>query len=366
LDENADAGRALNDLMPPEAGPEPEPTRAPGGVLEGWFERSVSGHLYDSDQAEPWVEFRTSGRLIGQAVPERRDSDGELGFRAILDIDLGENGEGVEITAHRMPDDAPLEPGPVVLHPPSRHPAQHRLAWSVPAEVLKPLTLPIDGEIALFVTHSRTGKIKPHVMPYLRALKAAGLGVFLIVTVDRPVDLPAELIDLADALMVRRNAGYDFGAWSHALKLYPRLYGASTLYLVNDSVLPATGDGRIGAIIDRVRASDADLIGLTESHEWRWHVQSYFLAVKPRLLSSRSFHGFMDDLRLLSRKDHVIRAYEIRLGEMAEGIDQKVEILFPSATAINPTLFGWRQLIADGMPFVKLLLLRGQWSSFRK
>ena len=77
--------------------------------------------------------------------------------------------------------------------------------------------MPVDSEIALFVTHSRTGKIKPHVLPYLRALEAQGLGVFLIATVDRPVDLPADLLDLADAVMVRRNAGYDFGAWSHAL-----------------------------------------------------------------------------------------------------------------------------------------------------
>ena len=362
LDGNEYAAAALAELVPPEPEPEPEPEAPRGGLIEGWFERSISGVLFESGSDEPWVEFHTGGRLVGQAVPERRE-DGVLAFRAVLDIELGENGEAVEVTALRMPDAALLEPGPVTMFPPSRHPAEHKVAWSVPGEVVKPLTLPVESEIALFVTHSRTGKIKPHVLPYLRALKAQGLGIFLVATVDRPVDLPADLIELADAVMVRRNAGYDFGAWSHALKLYPRLYGATTLYLLNDSVLPATGDGRIGAIIDRVRRSPADLIGLTESHEWRWHVQSYFLAIKPRLLSSRSFHGFMDDLRLLTRKDHVIRAYEIRLGEMAEQTGHDVEILFPSATAINPTLFGWRQLIADGLPLVKLLLLRGEFEA---
>lgn len=368
LDGNEQAALALAGLAasPPPANavalPDAKSAEAPrGGALQGWFEREVSGVLYgDDDRA--WVEFRAGGRLVGQAAPEP-DDQGALVFRTVLDIDLGDDGEGVEVVARRMPDGVELESSPVLLFPPSRHPADHPVAWSVPCEVVRPLRLPAGSEIALFVTHSRSGKIKPHVLPYLRALKAKGLGVLLIATVDRPVDLPAELIAAADALIVRRNAGYDFGAWSHALKLYPQLYGAATLYLVNDSVFPAAGDAPIGAIIDRVRASTADLVGLTESHEWRWHVQSYFLAIKPRLLRSRGFHGFMNDLRLLTRKDHVIRAYEVSLGEMAERDGYAVDILFPSATAINPTLFGWRQLIADGLPFVKLLLLRGQFAN---
>lgn len=372
LDGNDHAARALAELSSPEPEPEPKPEPEPelepepepepeyGGRFEGWYEREVSGELYDGGEGGEarWVEFHAGERLAGKAIPERRD-DGTLAFRALLDIDLGEHGEGVEVHVRRMPDGAAFEGSPLLLYPPSRHPADHPVAWAVPVEMIKPLTLPPGGEVALFVTHSRTGRIKPHVLPYLRALKAAGVGIFLIATVDRPVDLPSDLIELADAVMVRRNLGYDFGAWAHALKLHHRLYGASTLYLVNDSVLPAADGKRIAALVDRVRASKADLIGLTESHEWRWHVQSYFLAVKPRLLSSRVFHAFMNDVRLLTRKDHVIRAYEVRLAELAEEALLDVEILFPSPTAINPTLFGWRELIADGMPFVKLLLLRG-------
>jgi len=377
LDGNEHAAHALSELVPAEPEPHAEEPQAAdadaeeesapeeppvGGRLDGWFQRSVSGTLFPVGDEPPSVEFRAGERLVGQAMGTRRD-DGSFEFRVLLDVDLGENGEGVEVVARRMPDGAVLEPGPIDLYPPSRHPADHPVAWSVQAEIVKPLTLAGDTEIALLVTHSRTGRIKPHVLPYAQALKAAGLGVFLIATVDRPVDLPVDLIELVDAVMVRRNQGYDFGAWAHALKLHPRLFGARTLYLVNDSVLPASDPARIAAIVDRVRASGADLVGLTESHEWRWHIQSYFLAIKPRLLSSRPFHGFMDDVRLLTRKDHVIRAYEVRLAELAEQTGFDVEILYPSATAINPTLFGWHGLVEAGMPFVKLLLLRGQFDA---
>ncbi|WP_272481213.1 rhamnan synthesis F family protein, partial [Rhizorhabdus wittichii] len=314
IDGNERAATMLAELdVETGGGSETEQAPVHGGRLDGWFERSVSGVLSEDGVDDPWVVFRAGDRLVGQARPGRND-DGALEFRATLDVELGENGEGVEVIARRMPDGAMLEPGPFFLFPPSRHPADHAAAWSVPAEIVKPYDLPAGREVALFVTHSRSGKVKPNVLPYVRALRQAGLAVFLVATVDRPVDLPAELLDSVDAAMVRRNAGYDFAAWAHALKLHPRLYGAATLYLVNDSVVPAADDARIAAIVDRVRRSGADLIGLTESHEWRWHVQSYFLAIKPGLLASRSFHGFMDDVRLLTRKDHVIRAYEVRLG----------------------------------------------------
>lgn len=363
LDGNDRAGNALAELAAEAGGDsEPEPAPVHGGRIDGWFERSVSGVLWEDGVEDPWVVFRAGDRLVGQAQPGRNE-DGALEFRATLDVELGENGEGVEVIARRMPDGAMLEPGPIFLFPPSRHPADHPVAWSVPAEIVKPFDLPPGGEVALFVTHSRSGKIKPNVLPYVRALKQAGIAIFLVATVDRPVDLPAELLDIVDAAMVRRNAGYDFAAWAHALKLYPGLFGAGTLYLVNDSVVPAADLARIGAVVERVRRSGADLIGLTESHEWRWHVQSYFLAIKPGLLASRSFHGFMGDVRLLTRKDHVIRAYEVRLAEIAEEAGRSVEILFPSATAINPTLFGWRELLGQGMPFVKVLLLRGAFDA---
>ena len=331
-----------------------------GGVIEGWYAREVSGALSPLDDEGCWVEFREGDRIVGRATPEHGE-DGRVQFRAILDIDLGENGEGVEVVARRMPDGALLDPAPVLLFPPSRHPAGHPPAWTVPCDIVKPLTLSPGGEIALFLTHAPTGRIRPHVLPYLQALKQRDIGIVLIASVDRPVELPKELVALADAVIVRRNAGFDFGGWAHALKLLPQLYGAATLYLVNDSVLPATAGDRIGAVVDRLRQSGADLVGLTESHEWRWHAQSYFLAVRQRFLSSRAFHGLMNDLRLLSRKDHVIRAYEIRLAEIAEQSGHSVEILFPSPAAINPTLFDWRGLIARGFPFAKILLLRGEF-----
>lgn len=231
-------------------------------------------------------------------------------------------------------------------------------AWAVDARMVKRLVMPESGEVALFVTHSATGAVKPHVLPHLRALAAEGIGVLLIVVADRPVVLPPELIEATAGLLVRRNQGYDFAAWAHAIKLNVALFGARMLYLVNDSVV-GPAEGRLGAVIARVRESEADLIGLTESLEYRWHLQSYFLGVKPRLLASYAFQLFFGGVRLLPDKDLVIRAYELAFAGIMEEAGFAVEVLFPSTVAGNPTLGAWRELLDAGFPYAKLLLLRG-------
>ena len=234
-------------------------------------------------------------------------------------------------------------------------------AWAARVELVKPLRMTPGDEIALFVTHSATGRIKPHVAPYLEALAKAGIKPLLIVVTDREVDIPQALADVAAGVMVRANAGYDFAAWAHAIHLHPEVFGAGTLYLVNDSLIGPVDDARFDALLRRVRTSDADMVGLTESQEYRWHVQTFFVSLKPRLLSSWWLHAFFDQMRILSDKDAVIRTYEVRFSGAVEQSGHRVEILFPSEHAANPTLYDWRGLIERGFPFVKALLVRGHF-----
>jgi glycosyltransferase involved in cell wall biosynthesis/tetratricopeptide (TPR) repeat protein len=243
--------------------------------------------------------------------------------------------------------------------PPSEPDHAPRCPWEARIAVVKRFDVAPGSEIALFVTHSATGAVKPHVLPYVQALAAEGIRVLLIAVTDRQLDIRAELIDAVAGVIVRENAGYDFAAWAHALHLHPEAYGASALYLANDSLIGPADAERFSKLIGRVRASGADLIGLTESHEYRWHLQTFFLALKPRLLSSQRLQRFFDEVRILADKDRVIQAYEIRFAEEMAWSGHTVEVLFPSPVALNPPLYDWRALIAAGFPFMKLLPLRG-------
>lgn len=232
-------------------------------------------------------------------------------------------------------------------------------AGGSPMMVLRPPPAPLAGKRAcLFVTYSPDGRFWPHTLSYCRDLKEAGHTLVLIVTTDRP-----DLISLdpgpevADALVVRENSGFDFAAWSNALRLWPELWSASRLLFANDSVYHAPE--RLKALLERIAASPADAVALTVSPLIRPHFQSYFFAFGPGALACPAARDFFEGVSPLSDKDEVIRAYETRLKGTLEAGGLHVEVLFKGAPwSENPTLVEWRELVAAGFPFVKVQLLR--------
>lgn len=247
------------------------------------------------------------------------------------------------------------------------NPSQQRLRPSVPGEIrkliVKEFALRPGGEAALMVSHAPAGRLKPHVLPYIQQLRGAGLQVLLVVVVDRPLELLDEELASIDGIIVRDNGGYDFGAWADGFRLYPALFGAGLLVMTNDSVIPTGDTSMFRTMMDRVRACPADIVGLTASHEYGWHVQSYFLGFKPSALSSWTFQHFIRDIKRLDDKDEVIRTYEVPFAAHMRAGGLTVQALYAGAFSANPTFFSWRGLIEKGFPFIKLLMLRKE---FRK
>jgi glycosyltransferase involved in cell wall biosynthesis len=240
--------------------------------------------------------------------------------------------------------------------------AEERARAQVRHIVAKELAFKQGAEAAVLITHAPSGRLKPHVLPYMHMLRNNGLAVLLVAAVDRPLELLETEIAAANGIIVRDNAGYDFGALAHCLQLEPALYGAGLLVITNDSVVPNADTAVFAAMIGRVRACPADIVGLTASHEYGWHIQSYFLALKPRALSSLTLHDFVRDIRRLDDKDEVIRAYEVPFAARMQAGGLSVEAIFTCQYSANPTFFGWRELIEQGFPFIKLLMLRAQFA----
>ena len=217
----------------------------------------------------------------------------------------------------------------------------------------------LGQEVALFITHSPDGRLKPHVRHYLEAFKREGVDIVLIVAADQPfIDNHDWLFDLVTGLFVRENKGYDFAAWAHILRLHRRIYRAEILYLVNDSLLGPTNDAEFHTLLKRVRSSSADIIGLTENEERGWHLQSYFLAIKSGALASFAFHQFIVDIVAYDDKDHVINFYEIKFAPAMKAAGLITEALFASRSIHNQTIYHWRELLAEGFPFLKVMTAR--------
>jgi hypothetical protein len=214
-------------------------------------------------------------------------------------------------------------------------------------------------ELALFVAVATNGRLKPHVEHYLRALVKENIGVALVVAADAPLlEISHDLVDKLDAFYIRENRGYDFAAWAHLLRVAPEILNVEILYLVNDSVFGPFNQQLFSRLLEQIRLSSSDLIGLTENVERGWHLQSYFLAAKKAAIRSQSFGEFFGRIVAFESKDDVIDEYETQLASLLTAAGLRCSVLFPTPTVKNPMVLAWRDLVAAGLPFLKVITAR--------
>lgn len=210
-------------------------------------------------------------------------------------------------------------------------------------------------EVALFITHARDGAIKPHVAHHLACLRRCGIACALIVACDEAdAAVTGAALNQAEHAFRRANAGFDFAAWAHVLRLYPELLNAKVLYLVNDSVFGPTHPEALERVVARIRASEADLVGLTDNADRGWHIQSYFLALKGRFLASEAGRAFFDGVVSYAHKNDVVNEYETQLARYATARGFRAEVLFPTPNWLDATLHNWRKLLRAGFPYLKV------------
>lgn len=232
-------------------------------------------------------------------------------------------------------------------------------AHRVPARWLRPPKPPYDAPICVFVLLARGTRILPHSADHARAWRAAGFRVVVVVVsgqFDREFD--ATPLDFADAILLRPNRGYDFGAWAAAIRLLrPTLRRCPMLAIANDSVLGPSAN--FASVVERARRSDRDLIGLAESNERAPHYQSFALFFGPGALGSRVFWRFWNGVRSGGR-EYVVDNYEVMLRARFKAAGLRAEALFPARPQswYNPTITGWRALLGAGFPYLKVELLR--------
>ncbi len=125
---------------------------------------------------------------------------------------------------------------------------------------------------------------------------------------------------------------------------------------MNDSIIGPLNAESFSVVFDRIRASRAHLIGLTDSVQITHHLQSYFLIAKGEGVPA--LRDFLAGVKAYDRKEEVIINYEVPLSRRFREANLTVEALFPSSTDGNETIERWRELIQRGFPFVKAKALR--------
>ncbi|KAA5612501.1 lipopolysaccharide biosynthesis protein [Rhodovastum atsumiense] len=247
-------------------------------------------------------------------------------------------------------------------------------------------------------------------MDHVAALKAAGFSVIFVTNSGRlRREALFALQSLCAGIIIRRNIGYDFGAMREVIE-HLDLPRADTemLLLVNDSVYGPLRP--LDDILARMDFNQADVWGLTESWQRRYHLQSFFLAFGRTALTDPAFRNFWRKVRPVTSKWWVISRYEIGLTQAMVKAGLRVEAVWrysdlvrrvpplggiqaemePEAdaeakaypgmldpmvksrlthrqyirtasskrTPLNPTSDLWRDLLESGFPFIKRELLQ--------
>lgn len=251
----------------------------------------------------------------------------------------------------------------------------------------------LDGapDVAVLVTYDTRGRIHDFLIEHMKALRAAGRAVILV---SNSPEFPDEQVELARshcALVAwRHNRGYDFGAYRDGVQLVPDYDTLSSLIVVNDSIYGPFQP--LKPILKTMSAAKADIWGLTDSWDTKWHLQSYFLLFHRTALQHETVRSLWQKWKHVQSKSWVIRKLEIGLTGRFERAGLKCasawtyrklvtdfahtvrdeEILADetlpaqhrnlldhmlhladAGAPMNPCHFFWDALIADGFPFLK-------------
>ncbi len=223
--------------------------------------------------------------------------------------------------------------------------------------------------LAIFAHHDASNEVKPYVLYLLRALREICEQITFVSTAALPAHELDRLGEWCSEILLKDNVGFDFGMWKHALGRI-RATDWDEVLVTNSSVFGPLWP--LSPIFDNMNQQPCDFWGMTSSIQIDWHIQSYFLVFRRRVLESPAFGAFWDSVVPFANKKQVIRSYEVGLTVyLAEqgfrgGAVVPFEHVHPRQLLVrsrfkkpmNTTTRVPMRLLARKMPFVKIELLR--------
>jgi hypothetical protein len=193
------------------------------------------------------------------------------------------------------------------------------------------------SRVAVLVHFNRQGRFLRYLCYLVRALEQAGFAV-IIASNSRRIDEVTlrQVLPHCAAVIHRHNVGLDFGAWRDALTLIENITGLERLVIVNDSVFGPLQD--IGTTLERCDFAAADVWGMTDSYDVRYHLQSYFMIFGPAALASDCFRNFWQGVRYVGHKRSVVLLHEVGLSQALLKSGLRVKALFPYSQLVDAVL----------------------------
>ena len=174
---------------------------------------------------------------------------------------------------------------------------------------------PRSRRYAVYATYDRYGLISDYIVEQVIMLAALGYRVIFVSASPRLPD--AQVMKVRQhcwKLIYRRNFGHDFGSYKCGIQQIDAPEDVQSLILMNDSCYGPLFD--LSDIVHQAQSGGADILGITDSWQHKYHLQSYFLHLSGRAVRSKAFRYFWATLLPYQSRALTVRHGEVRFTQL--------------------------------------------------
>lgn len=213
---------------------------------------------------------------------------------------------------------------------------------------------PSGETLCLFASYDHYSRVPEYVIQYIKELRRQGCDiVFISTSPAMPEGELQKLRPLCIKIILRSNRGLDFASWRAGFEHCSNAQIYKGILLANDSVLGPFQP--LDKVFKFLHSSRYELVGLNDSHELSYHLQSFFLYFPIELFFSEPVQKFWNSIRVLDDKQRIIDTYEIGLSQFLKDNDVVIKAVYPIDELIksameNPLPFEFKDRIDNNLP----------------
>ncbi len=216
-----------------------------------------------------------------------------------------------------------------------------------------------SARLCIFSNFNQDGIIPATTYFQIQSIRDEGFNIFFVSTSILNEDDTDRLGGICSKVIVKKNAGYDWGAYFTGVMADNYKLRTQILF-VNDSIFGPLFP--LSEMFQKMSKVACDCWGITSSYEKRFHIQSYFLVFNQKLLESKEFEEFFNNFKIYNNRLNVIKKYEIgfsqyliRHGFRLDAYIPHEQLYWPpDKKKFNLTHFFWKEMICQyRLPFIK-------------
>ncbi|WP_108860593.1 rhamnan synthesis F family protein [Ruegeria sp. Alg231-54] len=218
---------------------------------------------------------------------------------------------------------------------------------------------PERARLLIYVVYAAENRLSDLHRYQVDCYREAGFSVVLVANSNGEFKCSEQDLSRFVCVLSRPNRGFDFGAWSCAVRSIGGLSNCKEVSFTNDSIIPTSADALRDLLVRSDRRDD-DVLFMTNNNELRPHKQSYFFTLRNQAMKGSAL-DLLSDMTEYTSKWDLINEVEIHLSDHFSALGLTVGAVFDDQDLLddpsNVTVHRFEEMVERGFPFVKATLV---------